>query len=388
MVEVVGGERGREYADLEELYVDRVFNKGEREQIVAAHRSGGLTEPEIEELLRTSPGVITEAEEYIEGDVIPNITDINGYMACLFDEFYSNQNFSVFGKDKLTEVSAYLPEIAAYFEDRFRPYNFVRDMEGKRLEKPVEYLLQSQSVWDELIVPNQGGRMLDTILEHTHNHSELFPQYLSALIDIAPGESTVLEKDVYPLVLDSEPERTHTLASTPLTTLAAHLPEEYVMEVEKEVPDERWEDATEIAGVRPRVRGIMFAGNCANLERYHWETLLSDDPSQENILIAMDDTLVGSLKLEGDNSILALRDVKSEGALALQNGYAYQPAYTLWNTLWDRMDDAEERDGWNVLEVDELSVNPIRRAGEKEYDVDTFQKQIDDVVPQLEDQLL
>lgn len=373
-----GGEPG--YTDIETASLETVFTSEEREQIAAAHRAGGLTEDEIAERCRTALPLIAEIEEYTNATYPQRVEGVDDYMDWVFDD--SEEYESFFEYDKLVTVSRHLPELAAYYGDRFDPQNFARNIrtDGYWSTKPAEYLLRSAPLWQDTVNGAQRTSVVDDVLKRTARPDKIFSQYLPGTIDLVPETLPLLEDEVYPQVMEPGAARARTLAATPLPTLAEHLPREEVRELEEEI-DAAWDDAVELDGVHPRLRGIQRAGSCGNLEPTHWGTLLADEPTKGTVLIRLEDTLVGSLKLEGARSMLALRDVKSGERYTLQRGYTYQTTHT----IWEGRGEAEEHDGWYVLDVDALPVNPIRRAGKKgDYSVEQFRERIDERREQLE----
>lgn len=373
-------EQEADYVDVESLYGGVVFDSVQREQLMAAHRAGGLQKGEIADRRRTALPLIAEIEEYTDARYPQHVDDVNDYMDWVFDDAEEYPSF--FEHDKLVTVSRHLPEIAAFYGDAFDPLNFARNIhpDGYWSTKPAEYLLRSAPVWEDTVNGVERTRVVETLLDRAEHPHRIVSQYLPTTIDLVPETLSFLEEQVYPRMLEPGAPRARALAATPLPALAEQLPREDARALEEEI-DAAWEEAVAIDGIRPRLRGMANAGSCGNLEPRHWETFLADEPSKETILIRMEDTLVGSLKLVGSRSMLALRDVRSGERYTLQKGYTYK----IPQRIWKNRGEAEEHRGWYVLDVEDLQVSPLRRAGKQgDYTVEQFRERVDERVDELD----
>ena len=110
------------------------------------------------------------------------------------------------------------------------------------------------------------------------------------------------------------------------------------------------------------------AGNCEMMTNGHMNSLgLHLDPNckneigqeewKESVLIRVNGTLVGSLKLVGDPSMLALRNVMdSSGRLVLAMGGVYHIEKDLYYEIANKRRNANGR--WRSVNVDSLGVHP------------------------------
>ncbi len=110
------------------------------------------------------------------------------------------------------------------------------------------------------------------------------------------------------------------------------------------------------------------AGNCEMMTNGHMNSLgLHLDPGcrsdigseewKESVLIRVNGTLVGSLKLVGDPSMLALRNVMdSNGRLVLAMGGVYHIEKNLYREIVNKRRNANGR--WRSVNVDTLGVHP------------------------------
>jgi hypothetical protein len=110
-------------------------------------------------------------------------------------------------------------------------------------------------------------------------------------------------------------------------------------------------------------RGYEYAGDCEMMTNGHINTLgvaCGEDHEGEDfhnsVLIKVQGELVGSLKLTGDHSMIALRNVMDEGGrLVLAMGGVYHLA----KDIYDEIPRSEPGNGhWRVVSLDSLQVHP------------------------------
>lgn len=122
--------------------------------------------------------------------------------------------------------------------------------------------------------------------------------------------------------------------------------------------------------INTRLRNMVGAGKCTDLEEKHEETLLAEEPSKENTLISIDNMLIGSLKHNGDESMIGLRDLQYEGRQVLQKGMAYRISHTSKEEIEEGLETFGE---WKISEPDSIDVRPLRFAGSYHVDFDQFE---------------
>ncbi len=336
------------------------FSDGDLKDIWRSYRLGGLNEGEVNRLLQRSPEVIGAIERY-SGDVNDYISDI-----CAGDG------------DESYDILEHLPVIATYFDSEFETFDVGFHMVCSGDDKKTEYFLRSKPTWEGEMEPGAREEVIRAIGDELYfGHRPVLSQYLPVIQDLAPVETDLLEQEIYSKITgDSCMARA--AASTPFSDLPGDIAEY--------VPDRVRENAISIDGVVPRTRGIKGAKGCEKLEPRHLDTFLGEDPTKETVLLSLDDNLVGALKETNANSILGLRDVENNGRYPIWKGWTYR---STWN-LWNRREEAEEIQGWQVMELDHLPIDPMgRQTGEEvREDPEWFRELIDSRVEELEEELL
>lgn len=135
-----------------------------------------------------------------------------------------------------------------------------------------------------------------------------------------------------------------------------------------------------------RMRGMKTAGGCSQLEPGHVGTFLDRDSEyhRKNTLVTMEGEPVGSVKGVGNQSMMALQDIKSDGKILMEKGWAYEVSYRVLNQRENTVPSIPEQ-GWNTLEVDRLEVMPMRPAGARgDRSPEEFCREIDEMMAEIE----
>jgi len=329
------------------------FNVIEEEEI-ESYRMGGITDSEMNE---------KAGKELL-------ITDLIG------GEAVSDYLDTVPSDPEGKETIEALPFLATRRPLQFDAYEIAMQISRSREygHKQVDHFLRSYPAWRDEVTSEEGEEMIAALEEGTnHQKKRIFSQYLSVIQDLVSEGSEILDSIYSEFTNDSSKVRA--TASTPVERLPPDL---------NSVPNRVKEEAVQIDDIFPRLRGIKGARDCERLESRHYNTLIAEEPTKDIFLLRVDGQLVGSWKEEGQNSILALRDVENNGRYPLRKGWTYK---STWN-LWKQRYEAEEKDSWKVLDVDELPVDPLRPAGEKGGKTEEWWRQkIDEKVQQLEEEV-
>lgn len=345
------------------------FTDEELQDIRTAYKSSGLTDSEIQQNMNDAKSVLETIEDPYNG--ADNINSVREYIDSLFDS--ENSEYTA---DDLR----HLPVLMTY-EDDIDPFDIGAKIlgYGSKGEKPVEYLIRSKPVWEDNVSDKEADSIMKMVLNYVstaagseNSHYRISSQYLSLI----QGKDNSFNRRINDLVDKEERNQARAAASTSL--------EELNENTRKEAYG-RFDEAEEIEGIKPRLRGLRRALACPDLEKLHRKTFIdgSAQPTKNTILLSMDGDLIGSWKREGDNSILGLRDAKEDGRYTLRKGWAYESTYELWQNI----EETEEQNGWDIVEINDLPVNPIRQAGLKgdsEADPEWFREKIDEQVEEIE----
>lgn len=238
-------------------------------------------------------------------------------------------------------------------------------------EKEQEYFLRtlytlSESVDQELIDESVRSRAL----QEERDVAVPLAQYIDQVLEIVEDEEVV--EEVYSTI--SEYEMASSIASmkVPVDELPDSVQDTYTEDLPAvEIPD---------SAIVPRLRNMRGAGQCKLMDWGHKEGLLLGEsadqypgvseidhtpgdgynPEKDSMLVMMDDQLVGSIKQVGDESMLGLQNVTSEGKLLVEKGRGYRISYNVFNEL----ENTEVVDGWRIVDLDRLEIKPIRLIGD------------------------
>lgn len=153
-----------------------------------------------------------------------------------------------------------------------------------------------------------------------------------------------------------------------LLRVVTHVPEEFIPPNIKRALDEEWLSVKKYRPIRlPSVRSCLFgyeyAGNCQHMTNGHMEALGLSGKGRDAgswrdaVIIRIGGKVVGSLKLTGDPSMIALRNVVDEtGHLVLVMGGVYFLPKDLVEKLQQFPVGKTKR--WRGVDLPELKVTP------------------------------
>jgi len=212
-------------------------------------------------------------------------------------------------------------------------------------------------------------------------------QYIREIDELVEDENIVTE--AYNTISETSGSSAMAAANTHVTELPEAV-QENIFTGGKEFPGDQ---------ITTRLRKMQGAGKCRKLEKRHEKALLGDKPTKNNTLIAIEDQLVGSLKHEGNISMLALKDITSDGKQLLQKGMTYRVSHPMldkttserineqkpgvqeWQEVISdrRMDEEQEAyQNWEVIQPERLEIRPLRFAGQTgNYTVEGYRQDIE-----------
>ena len=259
-------------------------------------------------------------------------------------------------------------------------------------EKRDEYVLRTLYAWEDTLEQDTIDEALGTIVNREDYRHEtasdsadghlglVLGQYISEIDDMVEEESIVAE--AYSMIGETYEASAMAAANQPLE----HLPDGVRQNV-------FGGEDTSSDRINTRLRNMHGAGKCGDLERGHEKVLFGEEiskpgnqPTRNNSLITLGGELIGSLKYEGDTSMLALQDVTSNERQILQKGMAYRVSHpTIKEMDTERIDDnIETYPDWEFREPEMLEIRPLRygRTAENQS-IQEFRHRIDKQVQKL-----
>lgn len=346
--------------------------------------SGGLTPSEAENLTELEPSAF-ESNEYEPRD-IPAV----GAHIQRNDRYSTLEETSLPAEDAESYVNQLMEDPGEYVPEWTHEHISFDNFTGSILEKRDEYTLRTvyalhDSLEQEFIDETVKGLVDQPNYKHRTsptcsggNHGLFVGQYLPEIEELVEDETIV--EDAYSAVAESSETQAAAAANVPVNQLPDHVKDEIYTGGDEISPDM----------ITTRLRGTLGAGKCNGIEEGHDKSLLAQQPTRNNTLIALDGQLVASLKYDGDESIVGLKDVKHKGKQVLQKGMAYRVSHNVINDIEpERMDEEKgEYSEWSLANPDRLELRPLRFAGEStQYTVEGVREHIEKRRKELEEEL-
>ena len=369
-----------------------------------ASLAGGLSPAEAEDLEEINQAKL-EAGQYEPSDIPTLGAYIQTHQGTEEDVTVPAEDPESYVNWLLGEPGEFIPE---WRVDSIPDYSFERSSSTMR-EKRDEYTLRTLYTVEDSLDQEFIDETVRNIVEKTDyrhqgppnsadgNLSLLLGQYIGEIDELVEDENIVTE--AYTTISETSGSSAMAAANVPIE------------ELPEAVQDNVYTGGKEFSTnqITTRLRKMQGAGKCRKLEKRHEKALMGDNPTKNNTIIAMEDQLVGSLKHEGNTSMLALKDITSDGRQLLQKGMTYRVSHPMldetvserineqkpgvqeWQEVISdgRMDEEQEvYQDWEVIQPERLELRPLRFAGQTgDYTVEGFRQDIETRREEIKEEL-
>ena len=346
-----------------------------------SHLTGGLTPEEAEEMADFDTSKLEDGE-YQPSDIPA--------LGTYIQEYQNQEQHASLPADSLESYVSQLLERPGDVVPEWSspPQTCFEDLDNCFREKRDEYVIRTvYSAQDSLDQESIDKALKEIIVDQSNykprgtsdggNLGLIIGQYLPEIQEMAQNDNILQE--AYSTIA----EETEASAAA-----AANVPVSQLLEA---VQQNIFTGGSELSSDKAatRLRSMEGGGKCDGIEEGHDTSLLANYPTRNNTLITLEDEIVGSLKYEGDNSLVALKDVAYSGKQVLQKGMAYRVSHRMLGVLeTERMNDQqEEYADWEILPVERLELRPLRFAGGFQFTPQQFRERIDEKMNEIETSL-
>jgi len=346
--------------------------------------SGGLRPSEAEELYDLDASAL-ESGEYQPQDipVLGTYIDRNNRYNSREEDSLPAENAEAYVSQLLDDPGEFIPE---WNHDTVPFENFSGSIKEKRDEYTLRTVYALQDSLDQETIDETVNALVDQ-RNYKHNSAStcsggnlglFLGQYINEIEELVEDDTIVDE--AYSVISESSETQAAAVANRPAEELPSYVKNEIHIAGHEISSDD----------ITTRLRGTLGAGKCNGIEDGHDKSLLADQPTRNNTLIALDNEIVASLKYDGDESIVALQDLTHDGRQVLQKGMAYRASHSMLEDIQpERMEeDQNEYEEWDIARPERLELRPLRFVGEStQYSVEEIREQIDETRIEIEEEL-